>query len=126
MSTLPEWPVCRLEDLPDPGAREFVTGRGEWPFPGFVVRLDDRLFAYANICPHRHHPLNLADDDFLVPGARLLRCASHGALFSAETGLCLVGPCAGRSLRRLDCRVESGQILVRAPASLQQEGQGIT
>ncbi len=110
--------ACRLADLPDPGAREFCVGEGDWPFRGIVVRRSAAIYAYANVCPHKGHPLNLADDDFLVTvpgGGQLLRCASHGALFVPETGLCLFGPCAGRELRRLECRVADGVVLVRSP-----------
>lgn len=116
----PERPVCRLDQLADPGAREFFVGEGDWPFRGLVVRRAGAVLAYANVCPHKNHPLNLADDDFLVTVAgsgQLLRCASHGALFVPETGLCVFGPCAGRSLRPLECRVASGMVLVRSPDS---------
>lgn len=108
-------PVCRLDDLADPGAREFFLGEGDWPFRGFVVQLDGRVHAYANVCPHKNFPLNQADDDFLVPGQRLIRCAAHNALFDPESGLCLVGPCAGRKLQSLECRVAGGEVLVRVP-----------
>lgn len=114
----PERPVCRLEDLPEGGAREFFVGEGDWPFRGLVLRRDGAVHAYANICPHKGHPLNLSDDDFLVGmpgGGQLLRCVSHGALFVPETGLCVAGPCSGRNLQRLDCRVSEGLVMVRAP-----------
>ncbi len=115
-----ERPVCRLADVAEPGAREFLVGEGDWPFRGFVVRKGGVVVAFANVCPHKGHPLNLADDDFLMAmsgGGELLRCASHGALFVPETGLCVFGPCSGRSLRRLECRVEEGVVLVRAPVA---------
>lgn len=121
MSAGGDWPehaACRLDQLPDPGAREFFVGEGDWPFRGLVVRRQGQVHAYANNCPHKNHPLNLADDDFLVKvpgGGELLHCASHGALFVPENGLCVVGPCAGRSLTRLACRVADGVVLVRAP-----------
>lgn len=105
--------VARLTDLTDPGAREFFVGEGDWPFRGLLVQVSGRLMAYANVCPHKQHPLNLADDEFFVPGQTLLRCASHGALFEPESGLCVYGPCAGRKLRALECWVESGEIWVR-------------
>jgi nitrite reductase/ring-hydroxylating ferredoxin subunit len=110
--------VSRLADLGDPGAREFFVGEGDWPFRGFLVQVDGALRAYANVCPHKQHPLNLADDEFLVPGQKLLRCMSHNALFEPETGLCVFGPCAGRYLAPLDCWVEAGEVYVRAPESL--------
>lgn len=113
----PERVACRLEQLPDPGVREFFVGEGDWPFRGIVVRRHGEVHAYANVCPHQRHPLNLAEDDFLVTfgGQGLaLRCASHGALFVPETGLCVAGPCSGRALRPLECRVVGGEVLVRA------------
>lgn len=110
--------VARLGDIPDPGAREFFVGAGDWPFRGFLVLVDGALRAYANVCPHKGHPLNLRDDDFLVPGERLLVCASHQALFEPESGLCVLGPCAGRKLRALECWVEGGAVMVRSPPGL--------
>ena len=104
---------AHLADLGDPGAREFFVGDGDWPFRGFLVQVDGRLRAYANVCPHKQHPLNLDDDAFLVPGQKLLRCASHSALFEPESGLCVFGPCAGRSLTALECWVEDGDVFVR-------------
>ncbi len=116
----PERRACRLDELPDPGAREFVAGEGDWPFRGIVVRREGVVYAYANVCPHKGYPLNLAEDDFLIKLAGqglVLRCVSHGALFVPETGLCVAGPCSGRGLRRLECRVVDGEVLVRAPDS---------
>jgi nitrite reductase/ring-hydroxylating ferredoxin subunit len=110
--------ACRLDELADPGAKEFVVGEGDWPFRGIVVRRAATVYAYANVCPHKGHPLNLAADDFLVSvpgGGQMLRCASHGALFVPENGLCLLGPCSGHSLRPLACRVDGGNVLVRCP-----------
>jgi len=123
----PERAVCRFDEVAEPGAREFVCGEGDWPFHGLVVRRAGAVYAYANVCPHKGHPLNLAEHDFLmtVPdGGVLLRCASHGALFVPENGLCVFGPCSGRSLRQLECRVADGMVLVRAPEAHQAEGPG--
>ena len=120
-----EWPVCRLDELTDPGAREFFTGQGDWPFRGFVVRRRGTILAYANVCPHRGHPLNLADDDFLLPDGSLLRCASHGALFVPENGLCIAGPCTGQSLAPLECRISDGVVMVKAPGSMRYAADDI-
>ena len=113
-----EWPVARFEELPSPGARRFLAGDGDWPFPGFVVRQEDDVFAYANVCPHQRHTLDLIDHDFLVDDGRMIRCASHGALFLPDTGQCIAGPCVGKSLLALACRVADGVVFVRAPGSL--------
>jgi nitrite reductase/ring-hydroxylating ferredoxin subunit len=119
----PEWPVCRFDDLADPGAKGFFVGDGEWPFRGFVVRRGAEVFAFANICPHQRHPLDLDPDDFLTGDGESIRCSSHGALFSPESGLCIFGPCVGQSLMQLESRKGAdGNVLVTAPASLRDAG----
>lgn len=114
-----EWSVMHIDSLGDPDARGFSVGEGDWPFSGFVVQRHGQIHAYANICPHRRHPLDLEPDAFLVDNGSLIRCASHGALFSPETGDCLSGPCVGIGLIALPCHsAPDGMIRVRAPASL--------
>ena len=112
--------MCRLDTVADPGAREFFVGEGDWPFRGIVVRRAGAVHAYANICPHKGHPLNLADDDFLVTVAGTGTCSSpvsRGNCSSARPRLWL-RPCfLGRGLRTLPCRVAEGMVLVRSPES---------
>ena len=120
----PEWPVCRFDELANPGAKGFFVGDGEWPFRGFVVRKDQEIFAYANVCPHQRHPLDLLPDVFLTDDGETIRCSSHGALFHLESGLCLFGPCVGHSLMNLESRIGSDRIvMVTAPASLRDAGE---
>jgi nitrite reductase/ring-hydroxylating ferredoxin subunit len=38
---------------------------------------------------------------FLTAERELIVCASHGALFALDSGLCVAGPCVGRSLRSI-------------------------
>ena len=42
---LAEVVVGRLEELDDPGCREFTIGDGDWPFRGFVVRRGEAVYA---------------------------------------------------------------------------------
>jgi nitrite reductase/ring-hydroxylating ferredoxin subunit len=104
--------LCRVADLADPGARAFTAGPGDWPLRGFVVRRGNAVQAYVNHCPHQGHPLNLRPDAFLTPDGALILCPSHGALFEITTGLCVGGPCIGRSLRRIPIVVEAGLVLL--------------
>ena len=118
-----EWPVCHFDELPDPGAKGFLVGDGEWPFRGFVVRKSQEVFAYANVCPHQRHPLDLLPDVFLTDDRESIRCSSHGALFDLTSGLCVFGPCVGHKLMRLESRIDSDRsVLVVAPASLRDAG----
>ena len=115
---LPDWPAAQLNDIVEPGAREFTTGQGEWPYRGLVVRWQGEVYAYANICPHKGHPLNIESDGFFTADKKQLICVSHGAMFEPATGVCSFGPCAGAQMQPLECRVENGTVWVRAPASL--------
>ncbi len=99
--------LCRLDELPPEGCREFRLGEGDWPLRGFVVRVADGARAYVNRCPHLFYPLNYLPDQFLTYDRRLIQCSMHGARFEKETGLCVSGPCLGRSLVALPVRVDA-------------------
>ena len=45
-------------------------------------------------------------------------CASHGALYEIDTGLCFAGPCTGKVLRSVDVDIRDGTIYVSGPVSL--------
>jgi nitrite reductase/ring-hydroxylating ferredoxin subunit len=112
---LREVAVGRLDEIEDRGCREFSIGDGDWPFKGFVVRVGDRIHAYQNFCVHVGHPLNWSPDDFLTADKDRIVCASHGALYDIETGACAGGPCRGKALRRVDCEIRDGVVVVRGP-----------
>jgi nitrite reductase/ring-hydroxylating ferredoxin subunit len=109
--------ICGLEELDDPGCREFRIGEGDWPFRGFVVRKGDRVFAYQNFCVHAGHPLNWQPDQFLTEDGQQIICASHGAIYEIDSGVCVAGPCPGKLLRPVDVEIRDGTIIVRGPTS---------
>lgn len=80
-------------------------------FHGFVVRSLGRLRGYADRCPHAGSPLAMFDDRYLTREGDLILCASHGALFRIEDGLCLAGPCAGLALRDWPVRIEGSDVV---------------
>lgn len=116
--TTREVTVGRLDELDDPGCREFSIGEGDWPFRGFVVRKGDRVYAYQNFCVHVGHPLNWRPDGFLTKDRQALICASHGATYEIETGYCFAGPGNGRTLRKVDVEVRDGIVYVSGPDSM--------
>ena len=109
--------VGALTDLDDPGCREFKIGSGDWPFKGFVVRQGDAVYAYQNYCMHVGHPLNWNPDSFLTEDGSKIICASHGALYDIASGNCVGGPCRGEALRRVECELRDGVVVVRGPTS---------
>ena len=116
MNDLVEITVGRLDELDDPGCREFSIGEGDWPFRGFVVRSGDDVYAYQNFCVHIGHPLNWVPDSFLTKDKSAIICASHGAQYEIDTGLCFAGPCIGKTLRKVETAVRDGVIYVTGPA----------
>jgi len=106
--------LCRLEELAGHGGScGFTLGEGDWPLRGFVVAVRPGVVrAYVNRCPHAGHALNLRPHRFLTPDGALIICASHGALFEREDGLCVAGPCAGRTLTPLPVELLDGYVLL--------------
>ena len=104
--------LCSLAELEATGSRGFTAGEGDWPLRGFVVRASNGVAAYVNTCPHAGHPLNFRPDKFLTPDRNLILCASHGALFTRDEGLCIAGPCPGQSLRRVPVEVVGEYVLL--------------
>jgi nitrite reductase/ring-hydroxylating ferredoxin subunit len=103
-------PLCRLEVIADPGARNFVLQVGQAYFHGFVVRKDGRVHGYADRCPHAGFPLAQQLDAYLTRRGDLIQCAWHGALFRIEDGACIGGPCAGARLTPWPVRVRDGVV----------------
>lgn len=118
MTQSAEIAVGALAELDDPGCREFEIGDGDWPFRGFVVRQGDDVYAYQNFCVHVGHPLNWMPDGFLTKDRKAIICASHGAMYEIDSGLCVAGPCVGKSLRQVDVAVREGMIYVTGPTSM--------
>lgn len=69
----------------------------------FAIRKQGKVYVYKNRCPHRGVPLNWQPDAFLDDSESLIRCASHGALFTIEEGQCVAGPCEGKELESVFC-----------------------
>lgn len=104
--------LCRLDELTDPGARRFTFGADAQQFPMFLVRKGERVFAYVNSCPHVGSPLDFPPDRFLTPDKHHLRCATHGAVFTIDDGLCVAGPCPGARLSSVPIEIDAGTIKI--------------
>jgi len=112
MSSPRYWPVCRDTEVTDPGCHEFELQLGDKTFTGFIVHWQGRWYAYQNSCPHTGVSLNWLPNQFFDPGQEYLLCGLHGALFQPQDGLCIYGPCVGRSLTRLPVLERAGEIVL--------------
>ena len=74
-------------------------------FEVILVNLDGTIHGYRNSCPHIGIGLDYGDGR-CKHGDRELICNMHGALFEADSGLCVDGPCSGESLTRLPVQID--------------------
>jgi nitrite reductase/ring-hydroxylating ferredoxin subunit len=105
--------LCRDDALEEGDACGFRFGEGAAEKRLFVLRWEGLLKGYLNVCPHVGTPLDWVPDKFFHPDDRHLICATHGALFLPENGLCVAGPCEGESLQAVEVAVEDGWIVYR-------------
>ena len=73
----------------------------EQDLSAFVIKFEDRLYAYENRCPHLGTELDWIPGQFFDDEQAFLLCSTHGAYFKPDTGKCVSGPCVGQSLTRL-------------------------
>lgn len=86
------------------------------PQKGLAVYWKGRWHAFRNRCPHWDTPLDTDGDDVFDSASGALICTTHGAQFEPESGRCVLGPCFGQSLRRLDTRrLDDGRLAIDRP-----------
>lgn len=106
--------ICASGDLVDAGrgVRFEVEFQGETA-SAFVVRHEGVAHAYLNRCAHIAMELDWLAGAFFDLEGRDLICSTHGAVYSASTGKCLGGPCAGGALVKLAVEETGGQIVLK-------------
>lgn len=105
--------VCKFETIEDGGAIEVRIDRVGQPSLNLAVcRHGEQVYAWHNVCPHQGRALNFAPNRFLFTPDGQLMCAAHGAVFEADTGLCVGGPCRGASLRGVAVAVQNGDVVL--------------
>ena len=109
---MPGQVLCRMEEIADGEAREFVFGRGTTVFSMFAVRRGSDVFGYLNICPHYSSPLNCRAGEFLSPDKQRIRCTMHFAEFRIEDGFGVAGAAEGCWLDPIPLTVEGGIIAI--------------
>lgn len=103
--------ICRLADLPNPGAKGFVFRETRALFQGVIVREGDAVRGYVDRCPHAGWPLSILPDRYLTKDGQYLLCSAHGALFTKDDGECIAGPCVGEHLEVWPVEVVGDEVL---------------
>jgi nitrite reductase (NADH) small subunit len=98
-----EWiKVCRLEEIPQLGARVVETAAGDIA----VFRTaDDAVFAVEDKCPHKGGPLSQG-----IVFGHSVTCPLHGWIVGLESGEACA-PDRGCT-RRLPVRVDAGEVML--------------
>ncbi|MCC5796959.1 MAG: Rieske (2Fe-2S) protein [Methylophaga sp.] len=99
--------LCQLSDLADHQTKGIQVALPDGELDVIVLRQKKQIHAYLNHCPHLGVPLNWQPDVFLSPEETHFQCSTHGALFTLEEGYCIVGPCSGQSLVKLNTEIDS-------------------
>lgn len=102
--------IAKVDDIAEGASKGFSLDWHGQQIEGFLVRIDDRFFAYRNSCPHTGAPLDWMPDQFLDADGQYIQCALHGALFQRDDGLCIYGPCVSRRLESLPIEVIAGEV----------------
>ena len=104
--------LCKLSEIEELSSKSFNIKIKRKKMDIFVIRKDDQVFAYQNICPHAQAPLEWNPDEFLDEEKENIICAMHGAKFTIEEGACVEGPCDGVGLTAVDVEIVDGEILL--------------
>lgn len=104
--------LCNLNELPDGESRGFSCGNKKV----FAVRYGGSVHVYLNACPHTGTTLEWVEDRFLDSSRTLIQCANHGALFVIQSGLCVAGPCRGRTLEAIPHEVIDNELWIATPS----------
>jgi len=91
--------ICASEALADGGAGvRFTVCRGGVSMPAFAIRFHGEVRAYVNECQHQATELDWNPGDFFDAERLYLICATHGAMYEPDSGVCIDGPCRGARL----------------------------
>lgn len=110
--------ICTSADVLERGAGVGfqLPDEGRTRRSGFVVRYNGVVHAYVNRCAHVPVNLDWQEGDFFDLTRHYLICSTHGAHYLPENGLCVMGPCKGRSLQKLRVVERDGNLYIIEPA----------
>ncbi|MDX1565356.1 MAG: Rieske 2Fe-2S domain-containing protein [Phycisphaeraceae bacterium] len=104
--------ISDIDAMKEGESRKISYKRDGVEMEGFVIRFRGRLHAWENRCRHLPLPLDYGDGRFFSPDGMHLVCATHGAVYEPDTGLCIQGPCAGLGLKPLQAEWVDGDLVV--------------
>ncbi|SCU74090.1 Ferredoxin subunits of nitrite reductase or ring-hydroxylating dioxygenase [Cupriavidus necator] len=103
--------LCAAADLEEGGLGvRFLVALDQREIGAFVVRFDGAAHGYLNQCAHVPMELDWQEGRFFDASGLYLMCATHGAVYAPDSGVCVGGPCRGASLAKLRIEERDGQV----------------
>ena len=103
--------LCAAEELVDGGVGvRFAVRVNTREIGAFVVRYDGAAHGYLNQCAHVPMELDWQEGQFFDSAGLYLMCATHGATYAPDTGLCVGGPCKRATLAKLRIEEREGAV----------------
>jgi len=103
--------ICAADELVEGGSGvRFETAQGGETTAAFVVRWRGFPRGYVNECRHQASELDWLQGDFFDETKLYLICATHGALYAPDSGICVAGPCRGARLAPLEIVEREGKV----------------
>ena len=110
--------LCESSALQDGGnGWRFAVMRGGEEVPAFAVRHRGKVHAFLNRCGHVPVELDWEQGRFFDASGLYLICATHGALYAADTGQCIGGRCNGRGLTPVAVSEVEGWVVLNEEGS---------
>ncbi len=104
--------LCELSQVPVDGSAEFIADLDGNRFLAMVIRKGEGVYVYENSCPHIGGRLDFPPGEFLSNDGEHIECATHGALFNIEDGVCIFGPCEGDRLTQIKAEVREDAVYI--------------
>lgn len=107
--------VCRKDELRPGQTRKFLLRWRGRDTEAFVVNHGGALRAYVNSCAHVPMTMDWVENQFLTDDGRFLLCATHGACYRPEDGVCVAGPALGKALTRVPLEERDDAVYASPP-----------
>ena len=104
--------IADVDGLADGDALSFEFYNEQQKLRGFMVKQNGNLHAYLNRCPHTGVNLEWQPNQFFDRTGQFIQCSTHGARFNVNDGLCIFGPCQGRSLKALKIELSGKSVFI--------------
>jgi nitrite reductase/ring-hydroxylating ferredoxin subunit len=107
--------VARLGELQPGQTKKFLLPCGVREVEAFVVNHRGNLYAWVNRCRHVPMSMDWIENRFLTEDGRFIQCATHGACYEPDTGMCVDGPAVGRSLIPVPLSIHGDEVHATCP-----------